>query len=119
MRKKIVVAAAVLAMSVGASPHASAGQYMVLVYEAQADLDLRDQKTAESADYWAAFAQFAGLLQKSGMMRGGAPLRDPVTAPTIRAGAPAAKKLASQVPAIARGGAVEVRETYPAPTMMQ
>ena len=28
-------------------------------------------------------------------------------------------KLASQVPAIARGGAVEVRETYPAPTMMQ
>jgi len=144
MRMKIVVAVAVLAMSVGASPHASAGEYTVLVYETQADLDLRDRKTAESADYWAEFAQFASLLQKSGMMRGGAPLRDPVYAHTILAGAPAAKggyaesllrpsgyfqieaptldaamNLASQVPAIARGGAVEVRETYPAPTMMQ
>lgn len=142
MSMKIVVA--VLAMSFGASPQASAGEYTVLVYETQADLDLRDRKTAESADYWAVFAQFAGLLQKSGMMRGGAPLRDPVTAHTIREGAPAAKggyaeshlrlsgyfqieaptldaamKLARQVPAIARGGAVEVRETYPAPTMMQ
>ena len=77
MRMKIVVAVAVLAMSVGGSPHASAGENTVLVYETQADLDLRDRKTAESADYWAEFAQFASLLLKSGMMRGGAPLRDP------------------------------------------
>ncbi len=33
MRMKIVVAVAVLAMSVGASPHASAGENTVLVYE--------------------------------------------------------------------------------------
>lgn len=144
MRMKIVAAVAVLAMSVGVSPPTSAGEYTILVYETQADLDLRDRETAESADYWALFARFAEILQTSGMIRGGAPLRDPASAHTIRAGAPASRggyadshlrlsgyfqieaptldaamKLASQVPAIARGGAVEVRETYPAPTMMQ
>lgn len=144
MSVRLVAAVAVIAMSVAASPPASAGEYTILVYETQADLDLRDRETAESAEYWGLFARFAEILQTSGMMRGGAPLRDPASAHTIRAGAPASRggyadshlrlsgyfqieapsldaamKLASQVPAIARGGAVEVRETYPAPTMMQ
>lgn len=144
MKVTTVAAIAVLPMSAGVSPSASAGEYTILIYETQADLDLRDRQTPESAEYWGAFREFAGILQASGMMRDGAPLRDPVTAHTIEAGKPPAKgayansglrlggyfrieapslnvamNLASQVPAIARGGAVEVRETYPAPAMSQ
>ncbi len=131
MNMRSFVAVAALPLGVLASSPASAGEFTIFVYETQADLDLRDSKTPESAAYWAAYADFAAALQQSGAIRGGAPLKDPSTARTIRAGSKAmpggyqqtglhlggyfqievatlgaAMKLAGQAPSLTRGGAV-------------
>jgi hypothetical protein len=144
MKPLLILFAAALPMAAfTASPPAEAAQYTIFVYETEADFAVRDTQTPQAKAYWDAYADFAVVLQSSGAIRGGAPLMAPSTARTIRSGsttvsqgayaasglhlggyfqieAPTmdeALKLAGRAPAVARGGAVEVRETYPAPAM--
>lgn len=125
-----------------AAAPADAAQYTIFVYETDADFAVRDTQTPQAKAYWDAYADYAVVLQKSGAIRGGAPLMSPSTARTLTPGKPVsagayskgqlhlggyfqieaasmeeAVKLAERAPSMTRGGAVEVRETYPAPTM--
>lgn len=137
----LIAIALPLAAGAAAAP-ASAAQYTIFVYETDADFAVRDTQTPQAKAYWDAYADFAVVLQKSGAIRGGAPLMSPSTARTLKPGKPVsagayskgqlhlggyfqieaasmddALKLAERAPSMSRGGAVEVRETYPAPAM--
>ena len=122
-------------------------QFMLLVYETPAAQRARTRTAdaAKSRAYWGAFAAFGDSLQAAGVLRGGMVLRDGAEARTVvvrggetrvRPGAHAraaeelggfflievatreeAVRWAARVPA-ALTGAVEVRPSYPAPSMM-
>ena len=136
------LAAAIIApLALLAAPAANAGEFTIFIYETQADIDLRKGSSPETQAYWSAYGEFAAQIGAAGAMRGGAPLMDPAAAHTLSAGkqtvgayaqealllggyfqieAPTlddALRLAGKAPALARGGAIEVRENYPAPPM--
>lgn len=141
---RTLLAAATMAAALAASGAARAEPFTILVYETEADFALRSDTTAAGQAYWAAWGRFAEVLQTSGAIRGGAPLQLPSQGRTLRAGAPtagaagsmaagglhlggyfsveapsldAAAALAAQAPSVSRGGAAEVRATYPTPGM--
>lgn len=139
MRTSLSLAGAVLALFIGGI--ANAGEYTVFVYETPAEYALRTDPGEAGKAYWAEFAAFADILAKSGAMRDGAPLTAPsdglrlsaagVAPPQVgkdglllsgwfkieAADRDAAQALAAQLPAIRRGGAAELRASFPAPAM--
>jgi hypothetical protein len=111
-------------------------QFTLMIWES-ADQILARTDGARSAKYWQAFADFGVLLQNEGVLRGGSALRTGVrngrSARVSRARGASAEELggyfviavpsaedaarwAARVPA-ALTGVVEVRPSYPAPTM--
>ena len=127
--------------ALGLTLPARAAEYTILVYETPAELALRTSQTADGQAYWAAWAKFADELAQSGAIRGGAPLDLPaqgrvLVGQTMTAGSlsanglhlggyfkvetaslDAAAALAAKAPSLSRGGAAEVRPTFPAPGM--
>jgi hypothetical protein len=141
---KTLTTAVALTTAMLVSSAAAAESFTIFVYERPADLALRSDTTARGQAYWADYARFADALQKAGAIRGGAPLQLPQQGRVIRSGGPsrgvdgalgagglhlggyfnieapdldAAAALAAQAPSVRRGGAAEVRATYPAPAM--
>lgn len=134
----------VLALAAVAAP-APAEEFTLMIYETPADLALRTDAVAAGPAYWQAYAQYSEALKAAGVLRGGAALAgdEGVVAVTAAGEAPgaharfgdgqqtqlggyfvvdvadrdAAVAWARKAPALARGGAVEVRPAYPAPAM--
>lgn len=124
---------------------AGARQFTIFIYESRTELARRADTTSRGRDYWASYAGFGAELQRAGVLRGGTALRvEPGTTSTVtvRGGATRVANLgharsaetlggyfvievatreealawAAKVPASATG-AVEVRESFAAPTM--
>jgi hypothetical protein len=132
---------AILALALALAGPAAAADYTILVWESPDDYALRTAQTPEARAYWAAWADYAGMLTQAGATRDGAPLGMPGEARVflgaetraapldhdglvlggwfrIEAGSlEAASALAAQAPSVARGGAAELRTHFPAPPM--
>ena len=59
-------------------------QYAILIYEKDSDFSARSDGQRQGS-YWAGWRAYSQALQKSGVMRGGAPLQGPHTGTTVRA----------------------------------
>ena len=57
-------------------------QYSILIYEPAVDFANRTNEQAKS--YWAGWSAYSELLQKAGVMKGGAGLEPPTMATTVR-----------------------------------
>lgn len=129
---KRVSAAALLAVALLA-PGAGAESYLLLIYETEADIALRNDKGPRGGDYWAAWTAYSEALAKAGAIRGGAPL---LPGSEARFGASeasalalggyfmieaesreAAERLAAAAPSVARGGAVTLASQAPSMAM--
>lgn len=120
LKPTLLLAAALLA------PAANAAEFAIFIYETSKDIALRSDPGPAGKDYWNQYNQFAGQLVQSGAMRDGAALQ-PAPNKTNKllggyfkieaADLAAAKAIAQKVPAVHRGGSVEVLATVPNPTM--
>ena len=57
--------------------------YVIMFYEPAAMFEARDDH-AKSAEYWGAWMDYIGALQKSGLVRGGMGLQGPAAGTTVR-----------------------------------
>jgi hypothetical protein len=141
---KTLAACALAAAALGTINRSTAAEFVLFIYEAPAELAKRTDKTSVGGEYWGSYAKYGEALKSAGVLRGGAALHTNAEARTVLSrndkpqvlNAPAATAQeqlggffiidvkdrdaaigwAKKAPSYLTGR-VEVRPSYPAPTM--
>ncbi len=141
---KTLAVCAVAATALGTITRSTAAEFVLFIYEAPAELAKRADKSPLGGEYWGSYAKYGEALKAAGVLRGGAALHANAEARTVlsRHDKPqtltgpaanaqdqlggffiidvkdrdAAISWAKKAPSYTTGR-VEVRPSYPAPTM--
>ena len=127
-----------IALSTLAGPPATAAEFTLMIHEPPSELALRNDASPRGQAYWDDYAAAGKLLETAGVLRGGAALGSPDGASLASTQASAEESTgtrlggyfvidvadmsaalawARRIPAVSRGGRVDVYPAWPAPAM--